>query len=233
MSIKIFKLIFFTVAFLQILGEVFFHFTQNKIGIYLFKPLLMPVLMFYFYFAIPFKNDILTKILLVSLFFSLLGDIFLMLSNDAFILGLASFLVAHSLYIFAFWKENEGFPETSLKTILLRSMVLLFPAAILFGEMQKNLGDLTLPVVIYILVIETMGLTAWLRREYQSLNAYFLTFLGAILFIISDSTIAFNKFIQPFDFANVLIMTTYILGQFFIIEGIIHSQYYAIHHKQN
>jgi uncharacterized membrane protein YhhN len=90
-----------------------------------------------------------------------------------------------------------------------------------------------LPEVIYLLVIETMGLTAWLRREYQSLNAYLLTFLGAILFIISDSTIAFNKFVQPFDYANVVIMVTYILGQFLIIEGMIHSQYYVTEYKKN
>lgn len=233
MNTKTAKIIFFTIATFQILGEVIWQLTQNKWGVYIFKPLLMPTLMLYFYLSAPLKNTNITKILLGSLIFSFLGDVFLMLPFDGFILGLGSFLIAHLLYILAFWKENTGFKETKIITVLTRFMILLFPAAILFGEMQKNLGELTLPVVIYILVIETMGLTAWLRREYQSLKAYFLTFLGAILFIISDSTIAFNKFIQPFDFANVMIMITYILGQFLIIEGMLHSEYYAKEVKKN
>lgn len=233
MNSKNTKILFFIIAFCQILGEILWQNTQNKWGIYIFKPLLMPALILYFYQSVPQKNTSITKILIVSLIFSFLGDVFLMLPFDGFIFGLASFLIAHLLYIITFWKENSGFKETSITTVLTRLMILLFPAAILFSEMQKNLGELMLPVVIYILVIETMGLTAWLRREYQSLNAYFLTFLGAILFIISDSTIAFNKFVQPFDYANVVIMVTYILGQFLIIEGMIHSQYYVTEYKKN
>jgi uncharacterized membrane protein YhhN len=233
MATKNLKILFFTIAGLEILSEMVFHFSANKIGIYIFKPLLMPALMLYFYYSVPKKNLLITRLLMISLFFSFLGDVFLMLPFDGFILGLGSFLIAHLLYVFVFWKENSGFSETTWITVLTRLMILLFPAAILFGEMQKNLGNLILPVSIYILVIESMGLTAWLRREYQSLNAYFLTFLGALLFIFSDSTIAFNKFIQPFDFANVVIMVTYILGQYFIIEGLIHSQYYVIDYEKN
>ncbi len=227
------KILFFIITICQIMGEVIWQITQNKWGIYIFKPLLMPALLLYFYFAVPIKKTPITKILIASLIFSFLGDVFLMLPFDGFVLGLGSFLIAHVLYVIAFWKENSGFKDTKIVTILTRFMILLFPAAILFGEMQKNLGELMLPVVIYILVIECMGLTAWLRREYQSLNAYFLTFLGALLFIFSDSTIAFNKFIQPFDFANVVIMVTYIGGQFLIIEGMLHSQYYVTENKKD
>jgi uncharacterized membrane protein YhhN len=227
MNAKKSKILFGIISLCQIAGEIFSQTHQNRWGIYIFKPLLMPALMLYFFQAVPLKNASLTKILMASLSFSFLGDVFLMLPFDGFVLGLVSFLIAHTLYIIAFWKENEGFRETSWTTILTRLMLLLFPAALLFAEMQKNLGELMYPVIIYILVIETMGLTAWLRREYQSLNAYFLTFMGALLFIISDSIIAFNKFIQPFNYANLTIMMTYILGQFLIIEGMIHSQYYV------
>jgi len=233
MNTQILKILFFIISGVELLGELIFIFYNNPSLIYISKPLLMPCLMIYFYQSVTKKDCLITKILLISLFFSFLGDVFLMLPIDAFIFGLASFLVAHILYITAFWKENNGFPETNLKTVLTRLMILLFPASILFAEMQKNLGNLILPVVIYILVIETMGLTAWLRREYQSLNAYFLTFLGAILFIISDSTIAINKFIQPFAFARIITMLTYIAGQFLIIEGMVRSQFYQYDAKNS
>ncbi len=43
--------------------------------------------------------------------------------------------------------------------------------------------------------------------------------VGALLFVISDSTLAINKFYKPFEMAGVLIMLTYGLAQLFIVEG--------------
>ena len=42
---------------------------------------------------------------------------------------------------------------------------------------------------------------------------------GALLFVISDSVLAINKFYQPFEVAGVIIMLTYGLAQLFIVEG--------------
>jgi hypothetical protein len=38
---------------------------------------------------------------------------------------------------------------------------------------------------------------------------------------MSDSILAINKFYQPFEAAGVLIMLTYGLAQFFIVQGAI------------
>ena len=43
--------------------------------------------------------------------------------------------------------------------------------------------------------------------------------MGAILFVVSDSLLAFNKFFSPFNNAGVIIMLTYGLAQLFITEG--------------
>ena len=42
---------------------------------------------------------------------------------------------------------------------------------------------------------------------------------GALLFVISDSVLAINKFYQPFKAADVIIMLTYGLAQLFIAKG--------------
>jgi uncharacterized membrane protein YhhN len=42
---------------------------------------------------------------------------------------------------------------------------------------------------------------------------------GALLFVVSDSTLAINKFYQSFEIAGVVIMLTYGLAQLFIVEG--------------
>ena len=42
---------------------------------------------------------------------------------------------------------------------------------------------------------------------------------GALLFVISDSLLAINKFYQPFSIADNLIMLTYGFAQFYIVTG--------------
>ena len=44
---------------------------------------------------------------------------------------------------------------------------------------------------------------------------------GALLFVISDSVLAVNKFHHSFEIADVVIMLTYGLAQLFIVEGAI------------
>ena len=53
---------------------------------------------------------------------------------------------------------------------------------------------------------------------------------GALLFVISDSVLAINKFYHPFEIAGIIIMLTYGLAQFFIAEGAI--QYIQFSHKE-
>ena len=43
--------------------------------------------------------------------------------------------------------------------------------------------------------------------------------MGAILFVVSDSLLAFNKFFAAFNNAGLIIMLTYGLAQLFITEG--------------
>jgi uncharacterized membrane protein YhhN len=43
--------------------------------------------------------------------------------------------------------------------------------------------------------------------------------IGALLFVISDSVLAVNKFYQAFEAAGIVIMLTYGLAQFLIVEG--------------
>ena len=45
--------------------------------------------------------------------------------------------------------------------------------------------------------------------------------IGAILFIISDSVLAINKFYQPFKGAGIIIMLTYAFAQMLIVLGVI------------
>jgi hypothetical protein len=65
-----------------------------------------------------------------------------------------------------------------------------------------------------------MGVAAAFRKGSVSYNSYSWVLAGAVLFILSDSTIALNKFLQHFEASSLLVMTTYGAAQWLIVWGI-------------
>lgn len=166
--------------------------------------------------AVPIMQK---KVLLAALFFSLLGDMALTLPIPmALETGLACFLTAHLMYIALFVSGllNHGSRGSSK---ILSVVVLLFGGLLLY-ILTPYLGPLFLPVVIYIITIIIMSLCAF------SFNA--LTAWGALLFLVSDTLVAFTTFIDT-DFKGTIgIMLTYYLAQWFIVTGILHGFSFAV-----
>jgi len=84
-----------------------------------------------------------------------------------------------------------------------------------------HLGNLQIPVMVYALVITLMSLQALFRYGYTSKPSFILVFCGAISFMISDSLLAINKFMQPLPLSGLAIMLTYLLAQYLIVEGVL------------
>jgi uncharacterized membrane protein YhhN len=78
-----------------------------------------------------------------------------------------------------------------------------------------------IPVIIYAAVILTMLSGAINRLEKVNRKSYYLVLAGAILFVISDSSIAVNKFSHQFESSGIVIMSTYIVAQYLIVAGYI------------
>jgi uncharacterized membrane protein YhhN len=81
--------------------------------------------------------------------------------------------------------------------------------------------------MIYALVLTIMVLQALFRFGFTSKRSFTLVFIGALFFMISDSFLAVNKFLEPLPFASLSIMFTYITAQYLIVEGTI------AHHKNS
>jgi uncharacterized membrane protein YhhN len=211
--------IYFLVAILEFAGDIL----GFDILIFVFKPLLMPLLFIAYYPVYKIQNSNFSKIILLSLVFSFFGDITLMLieyNEHLFIIGLASFLIAHLLYIISFYKNIKPFTIKLLKRNILYFLIFIaFYTSLLF-VLWGNLNEMLIPVLIYGAVITLMGVFATLRKTNK--ESYVLVLLGALLFICSDTLIAFNKFIFNSDllYAQAYIMILYVLAQYFIIRGI-------------
>lgn len=152
--------------------------------------------------------------ILIGLIFSLAGDIFLMLPSDRFIAGLASFLVAHLCYIIAF-TSRTGF-QVSIPWLI----PCLLIGGVMLALLWPHLGGLKIPVLAYMVVILVMlwqGL-GQLGRGAQ-LSAL-LAAIGAVWFVISDSTLALNRFREPFAASRAIVLSTYYLAQWLIALSI-------------
>lgn len=223
MSKQILLILFFITAVLQVTGEIL----QNEVLIFVFKPLLMPLLLtWYLLKSTPLKRKV---SLIIALIFSFFGDTFLLFvyKNELFfLLGLGSFLVAQLAYVYTFNKERLKHQLPS-GYIALIALFFTFYIGILFYSISENLNDFLIPVIIYASAVGLMGITAAFRFNSVDKNSFIQVFLGAFLFVVSDTFIALDKFLYngQLAYASVIIMTLYIIGQFFIIKGsLLHNE---------
>lgn len=168
--------------------------------------------------------------MVAALFFSWIGDVVLMLpggNKNYFLIGLISFLITHILYVFAFTQVRDR----SLPAILKQKIWLLIPLlAYLIGLISLVFPaldtDMRIPVAIYTSVIGTMVVFALNRFRRVSDRSFALVFGGAILFMISDSCIAVNKFLchGTMPLAGVWIMGLYMAGQYLIVLGMLKNE---------
>ena len=205
--------LFVLVAALELLAEIY----GWRNFILVVKPLLMPSLAAYFFFSVN-RKDKLAFYLIIALLFSWLGDVLLMfteLNANYFLAGLVAFLLAHVTYIVVFRKSSLGF-KPRLITYATGFSLFLFGVLLLL-LLWPGLGEMRLPVMVYTVVIITMGFTSLFRQAQGA--SYVL--VGAMLFIGSDALIAVNKFYEPITAARFWIMITYISAQFMITSGMI------------
>lgn len=184
---------------------------------YIFKPLLMISLGYYFVNATILSGVRQNQFVLAAIFFSLLGDVFLMFEG-CFIPGLGAFLIAHIFYIYAFQPEASRF--FSKRMLFIPTILVLVYGYFLLMQVLPNVAlPLKTPITVYALTILSMLLTALHRFGNVSDISFKYVIIGASLFVISDSLIAISKFVTSFPMDGVLIMATYGVGQYLIVEG--------------
>lgn len=183
---------------------------------YLSKPL--PVLLMAA--LIPFSSSVDTNLafwIFSGLILSAIGDVLLSLPKDKFVSGLSSFLLAHICYVLGYLGM--------VSTITLWTPAVILALGILaFLLLLPNLGTMTLPVAIYILIIVAMGsATAEYWLSYNSTSAK-LAFTGACIFMLSDLVLAIDRFRSSSKFSRHVVMFTYYTAQALITLSVLNSR---------
>lgn len=217
-------LIFGIFFFLLVAMDVYLGSTSYDIFRVISKPLILITLIFYFLQNSIGMELVLSRFTLLALVLSLLGDIFLLfdqISELYFILGLGSFLMGHVCYAYCFYLQRSS--KNGLDFWIMTLLLSCYGAAIYF-LLYSHLGNIKIPVALYIVAILIMIIMAYSRKIKVSGSSFLLVFIGALSFIISDSLLAINKFLMPLTYSNFLVMGTYALAQFLIIKGLIKTK---------
>ena len=198
-------------VFISAAGCIWFAYHEPRWIFYVLKPLTMVLISLT---AILGGNDLsVYKIMIIGgLVCSLAGDIFLMLPTDRFLAGLTAFLLAHLCYITAFASGINSLSWWPLIPLIVWGVgfyLFISPAL----EKLKN------PVIIYIVIILTMTWLAWERWIQTGQIETLLVLIGAVLFAISDTILAANRFKSAFKPAQALNLITYFAAQWLIASS--------------
>ena len=145
--------------------------------------------------------------LIAALALSLLGDVYLMLPDELFPVGLLAFLFAHLAYV-------AEFNATPLARAVWFVIVVgaSTPLALRIIRAVKQ-PPLRIGVGIYMSALSLMVASAIASGDLTATA-------GALLFFASDSMIALNRFVAPFAWARVAVIVTYHLGQLLLVMAL-------------
>lgn len=209
---KIAFLIFILVSVVDIIGITF----KIQSLILAFKPLILLSLIYLYIVTVKRRN----KWYILALFFCLLGDVLLLYKGEKiyFITGLISFLTAHILFI----KIVLGrIKKVSLKKVINTFIPFFIIVGLLFLVIRNSLGEMQFPVLFYGLIISLFVTVSLIANEQRRSRKSINMLAGAIVFMISDSILAINKFYYSAAIFEILVMSTYILAQYLIYRSMI------------
>jgi len=194
---------------------------KNDLVDYIFKPLIVISLAGYFVSETNYTPSPLKKWVVFALVFSWIGDVLLLFQPDRpifFLLGLSSFLLAHIFYIL-FFHEVRVIEKVKVRIWLMLIVVVYYLG--LMSILSPHLKDMKTPVRIYGIAISFMLMLALHMAFIKKKVAGWEMVIGALLFVISDSVLAFNNYYHSFALAGAVIMLTYGLAQLLIVDGAI------------
>jgi uncharacterized membrane protein YhhN len=147
---------------------------------------------------------------IIGLLLSAAGDVLLSWSDETFLLGLIAFLLGHVAYIFAFTRDGRGlYPG--------RGLLAYAFGALAYGYLVTagDLGELTIPVLAYVIVICTMLWRAACRVGAPGVyeRSAWIGLAGAAFFTLSDTLLALGIFTGQRPLGPHAVIIIYWIGQ--------------------
>ena len=209
-SKTVFFLIFLLAASINLSSQVL----QIELLAHGSKALIIPALIGYVW-----KSYSLSRLYLVALFFSWLGDLFLIPNGTSFfITGIAAFWGTQLLYCRLMLNHLEGplWEQLKKKKALLPLFLLGGYLFFMLVLMSPRLGVLKIPVTFLCPYTMCNWFSRGFNGDRKKDTNRLVSSIGCLLFVISDSMIAFDAFYFSQKVFGPWVMATYIPAQFLI-----------------
>jgi len=151
---------------------------------------------------------------IAALALGLVSDVFLMLPRDLLVAGLVAALVEHLAYIAGFRARPLDTPLLLAGAVIaLLSIAAFLPPIVL--ALRAKRPRLIGPVIAYVAVFAVMVASAGGTGSLVGLA-------GALLFLYSDSVLAWNRFVRPLPGGRLFNMVPYHLGEALLVLSLIY-----------
>lgn len=142
------------------------------------------------------------SIAVIALALCLAGDVFLMAIIDKFVLGLASFLLGHLVFIALFVRYGLESKEMAGVALILAALLVATIGRVIVQGAEYADRALKRPVLAYLVVITATAVFGWS-------TAMPWVIAGTTLFVISDSILGWHQFVGQKRWTSPAIMITY------------------------
>jgi len=149
-------------------------------------------------------------LIMAGLLFSIVGDILLLNVVDKFLYGLTAFLTAHIFYTIAFLIRDRRIKSWSVLFFYVLGGGMLY-------FLYPHLGEMVKPVLVYVFFIITMLWRAFMQRNYNKIAVF--AYMGAMIFVLSDFILAYNRFVHTYPYAGIVTIITYWYAQYLIARS--------------
>lgn len=186
---------------------------------YATKLLLMPLLALWLLFATNPTPHAIT----LGLLCGFLGDLLLLAAAKKsffFVVGSSFFAAGHVLYAVYFLTHLGAAPRFGL--IAFGALLYALYIALLLRRLRKGEigGKMQVLAASYLAVISFMSLCAFLFAVTNGSIWHWMVFAASLLFLFSDSVLAYDKYYKKLKFRYLIVMSTYILAQAGITFGV-------------
>ena len=149
---------------------------------------------------------------------SWVGDV-LLLYPGLFMPGLVAFLVAHVCYAWLLTRDAPARPPAKPFVCCMAAGVLVY-AGLWFNGLPPAMR---MPVAAYVAVLASMAALAWGRYLHRQDRGSAWVAVGAMVFMVSDTLLAIDRFVSPLPYAGLWVLATYYLAQGLIVSGVLQS----------
>jgi uncharacterized membrane protein YhhN len=188
------------------------------------KPMLVPLLLTF----LLLKDGNIGKpfgkaVFYIGMFLAFFGDILLILINDTFFLsGMIAFMLMNILYSISFLYITR-LNIRKIFPFLLSLIVLSFIAIAIFRALSTEMGEYSVPVLIYMCTVSLMiacSVNIATDPKHRE-TAFNFLIAGALVFLVENILLAFNRFHWDSNKdVYIAVMITYGTAQYLIVKGI-------------